>query len=282
MNAVTQCPSCQTRFRVNAEQLSVRDGMVRCGRCGAAFDARWHLQESEPSPQLDLPIDPIDEPDALPSALLTVPESPGDPDLSPRLEQEALADPQPELSPVLNFDALAAPVVEPTPPQEAPTPSRWPWVVASMAGALMLALQSVYFYRTELAAQWPGSKPLLVQSCQWLGCSIGLPRQIEHLSIEASELEAVPGQGNRITLHALLRNRSGHTQAWPSLELTLTDLRDQVIARRAFHPADYLQDKAALSEGMGRNREQEIALRLDTSDLRPSGYRLLLFYPAER
>ncbi len=44
----SQCPDCQTRFRVTAEALRAAHGTVRCGRCGAAFDALVHLSDSIP------------------------------------------------------------------------------------------------------------------------------------------------------------------------------------------------------------------------------------------
>jgi predicted Zn finger-like uncharacterized protein len=46
----TQCPDCQTRFRVTAGVLRAAHGTVRCGRCGSAFDALERLSDSlEPS-----------------------------------------------------------------------------------------------------------------------------------------------------------------------------------------------------------------------------------------
>ena len=41
----TQCPRCETIFRVSAEILRAAAGQVRCGRCGAAFSALAHLEE---------------------------------------------------------------------------------------------------------------------------------------------------------------------------------------------------------------------------------------------
>src|SRR5687767_1797908 len=40
---LTQCPSCQTTFRVTSEILRVADGQVRCGRCQTQFDALERL-----------------------------------------------------------------------------------------------------------------------------------------------------------------------------------------------------------------------------------------------
>ena len=42
---LTQCPNCQTTFRVTSEILRVADGQVRCGRCQTQFDALERLIE---------------------------------------------------------------------------------------------------------------------------------------------------------------------------------------------------------------------------------------------
>ena len=44
----SQCPDCQTRFRVTAEVLRVAQGTVRCGRCGNAFNALARLSDTVP------------------------------------------------------------------------------------------------------------------------------------------------------------------------------------------------------------------------------------------
>ena len=44
----SQCPDCQTRFRVTADMLRAGRGTVRCGRCGSAFDALERLSDTIP------------------------------------------------------------------------------------------------------------------------------------------------------------------------------------------------------------------------------------------
>jgi len=56
----TQCPDCQTRFRVTAEALRAARGTVRCGRCGGAFDALPRLSDSLPRARPEVPAVPID------------------------------------------------------------------------------------------------------------------------------------------------------------------------------------------------------------------------------
>lgn len=46
MSLVTRCPNCGTAFKVVADQLRVRHGLVRCGECQTVFDGRACLQPS--------------------------------------------------------------------------------------------------------------------------------------------------------------------------------------------------------------------------------------------
>lgn len=43
MALATQCPHCHTTFRVAADQLKLRGGIVRCGACQSIFDGNAHL-----------------------------------------------------------------------------------------------------------------------------------------------------------------------------------------------------------------------------------------------
>ncbi len=43
---ITQCPHCDTLFRVTAEQLDSAGGKVRCSRCRRVFNARGYLKEN--------------------------------------------------------------------------------------------------------------------------------------------------------------------------------------------------------------------------------------------
>ncbi|WP_095186032.1 DUF3426 domain-containing protein [Pseudomonas sp. Irchel 3H9] len=54
---VTQCPHCQTRFRVNHAQLSVARGVVRCGSCLQVFNAaRQLLEQRAHAPEPEQPV----------------------------------------------------------------------------------------------------------------------------------------------------------------------------------------------------------------------------------
>jgi hypothetical protein len=141
---------------------------------------------------------------------------------------------------------------------------------------LMLLAQATYFFRVDLAARLPSIKPALIEYCQLLDCSVPLPQKTNLLSIESSGLEADPAHQDQITLNALLRNRASYAQAFPSMELTLNDMQDKPVARRVFHPADYLPRSENETTGLPPNHEINLKLHLNTSNLRPVCYRLML------
>ena len=45
----TQCSKCKSVFRVSETQLSVRNGLVRCGQCQEVFNASWNLVDEVPT-----------------------------------------------------------------------------------------------------------------------------------------------------------------------------------------------------------------------------------------
>lgn len=282
MSTVTQCPACSTRFKVAQEQLDAYHGMVRCGRCQTVFNAIEHLYDDGPSPQLDLPIMLEEAAPEEPATTVAVPKAQTDTAITSDEELSRL----PLASEAAQEPAADKPLEEPSAEEDgflAAAPKkkgpRWPWAIASIFLLLLLLAQAAYFFRVELAASQPGLKPALVAYCGLLDCQVTLPRDADLMSIDASDLEADPDHANAITLTAVLRNHAPYTQAYPDLELTLNSLNDKPVARRTFHPAEYLQKGSNEKQGLAGGRELNIELHLDTADLKPSGYRLLLFYP---
>ncbi|MFZ5937808.1 DUF3426 domain-containing protein [Pseudomonas sp. HS6-2] len=71
---VTQCPHCQTSFRVTHHQLSVARGVVRCGHCLQVFNAAKQLLEQNRAtagvaPEVPLPavVEPVAAPEPVAS-----------------------------------------------------------------------------------------------------------------------------------------------------------------------------------------------------------------------
>lgn len=334
MDGTTLCPHCNTRFRISGEQLEAHHGMVRCGHCLQAFDARPNFIPDESAPQLELPIldeaapqpeqpaaeqapaeaeEVQDELEALLNAAghtepqQTVTDIPTTEEIAETAAAateatdhetldylEAVTAAQSEVQPdelkihheeeapeAMTLAEQVAIVPDETEEElpSAPKKRLWPWIAGSSLLTLVLLAQAAYFFRVELAARMPGLKPALVAWCKPLNCEVPLPRNTELMGIESSDLEADPAHDNLITLNALLRNRASYAQAFPNLELTLNDIDDKALARRVFRPADYLPPVEKEQAGLLPNHELVVRLRLDVGDLKPTGYRLVLFYP---
>lgn len=152
------------------------------------------------------------------------------------------------------------------------------WVVSIL---LLLSLigQSTYLFRNQLAAWFPQTKPVLITACELLDCQVTLPSQIDAVSIESSELQALVPQKNTFALTILLRNYSATGQAWPNIELTLTDTSEKALVRKIFTPRDYLPAKQDGMKGFPPNSEQPVKIPFELLQIKASGYRVYLYYP---
>jgi len=154
------------------------------------------------------------------------------------------------------------------------------WLVALGVLFLLLGGQLLYAYRTQIAAHYPATRSTLEQLCALAGCEVGLPRAAEQLVIEASDLQALDvNRPNLILLSATVRNRASIALAYPAIEVTLTDPQDRPLARRVLLPDQYLARRPDNRTGLRAGEDFSIKLTLDTTELRPVGYRLYLFYP---
>ncbi|MBD8530829.1 MULTISPECIES: zinc-ribbon and DUF3426 domain-containing protein [unclassified Massilia] len=155
--------------------------------------------------------------------------------------------------------------------------------VALLGGAVVMLVllfaQGAFTFRNALAARFPAAKPALVSGCAVFGCRVELPMQADNLAIETGELTTLGGGAYSFTTE--LRNTGATAQAWPSLELALTDADDKPLVRRVFAPRDYLAAAAttATANGIAPRAEQPIKLHFRVDDLKPSGYHIAVFYP---
>jgi len=266
---ITKCPACSTLFRVTPEQLQAHQGQVRCGRCMTVFDGLVALAAlPEPGPEAvarsgsevgEFKLEPVEPAKATaappPPAARAAGTVHGDMDYGPTpeqlsLDEELFSDPS-----QVRRDRL--------------------WAVGAALLVFALAGQAAYYYRAELAVQYPMLKPYLVKLCDALQCKVLPPQRPRQIAIEASDLQATdPARPGLIQLTATLRNHAGHDLGYPALDLVLTNTKEHTLARRVFLPKEYLERGNDVAAGMPANAEITIRLDLDTGDLSPAGFRL--------
>lgn len=120
---------------------------------------------------------------------------------------------------------------------------RWPELAAITALALLLVLQLLIADRARLAAD-PQWRPLLVNLCGVLRCSLPAWREPERVTLLQRQVRPHPSLPGVLRVDATLRNDARWAQALPELVLTLSDVDGRPLGTRAFQPGEYLADGA--------------------------------------
>ena len=143
----------------------------------------------------------------------------------------------------------------------------------------LLVAQLTVIFRGELLARAPQTRDILVNLCSVFGCTVGWPAHVDQLAVIGSELQAIAGT-DALELTAVIRNRATFRQALPALEVTLTDSRNQPIARKVFTPADYLaaagEPSSRIDEGLAGGGDYTIRIFFEARGVQPAGF---LVYP---
>lgn len=236
---ITHCPQCETAFKVSPQQLELAKGWVRCGRCSHVFEAHLYFETAPIPPTIPAPV--TDAPELFRSAVTPV------------------------------FEDIAA-----SPKSEQATSVREPplygWWAATAVLVMILLWQWLLVQRNWLVAEEPALRPLMSALC---GCEVTWPREPDSVLIESSSFMENPEGG--YTVQMRLRNTQHHPVAMPSLELSLTDLQDQVLVRRVFTPAEL-----SAKDPMQALRDARVTLQFDLDEKvskRITGFRAFVFYP---
>lgn len=147
--------------------------------------------------------------------------------------------------------------------------------------AVTAVAQLLFLGRTEIATRVPATRALWERLCQPLHCDVPPPRDLDALQIESSQMLRQEGDASdQYVLTATLRNRSDGPVALPAIELVTTDLQDQLLARRALLPTDYLSPTDAAYGKTGLAARAELPIRVRFQSQRPTAnYRVLIFTP---
>jgi len=297
MNYITSCPACETQFLLNKEHLKAHRGKVQCGHCEHVFNAKNRLTEIS---------DEIHSPDEYNASLEThaseteyiVDEKPISEVLNvvlgsvPNLEnlesnQETgypyIGKITPEIIESYDTNQIQTPIsiedlaTDPKFLRQKNTLNFWLLFLILML-AFSAVLQATYFMRSKIAADYPQYKPYLVQACAALKCEVNLPQNLDFFSIDDSDMQEDGQYKDVIKFTSLLINNANYVQAYPNIELTLTDTSEQAVLRKLIRPNDYLSANANVAGGIGSHEETRINLAINVKDIAVAGYRVLLVY----
>lgn len=308
MNYITACPACETQFLLTNDHLKAYKGKVQCGHCEHIFNAKNRLTEIsdeihsaaeyqaslEEKANESIPTageKPIDE--VLNNVLVGVPSLQDLASLPLDAAQqnsdqnayfgESAGMTTSETMKTYAAESIHAPIVI----DDLNVDTRFSkpktkingWLIFfSLLLSIIAALQTVYAMRTQISAEYPQYKPLLVQACTVLKCEIALPKNLNLLTIDDSDMQEDENYQDVIKFTSLLINKANYTQAYPNIELTLTATDDQPVLRKLIQPSEYLKSNTNVVVGLNAREEIRVNLAINVKDLAVSGYRLLLVY----
>ena len=144
---------------------------------------------------------------------------------------------------------------------------------------LLVFLQMLFFLRADICREWPAFKPAFVDTCHLIGCEMPLPKHIEFVALDDTELVKDETHTGHIRFNCLIINNAPYAQDFPTLELTLTNNQDKPLIRRQLTPKEYLVDaKTKLLDGLAANDEIRLSLNLEVANPAVSGFRASLVY----
>ncbi|MDP8567898.1 DUF3426 domain-containing protein [Methylophilus aquaticus] len=165
------------------------------------------------------------------------------------------------------------------PPQPAPSSTKQSAYFGLMVlCTLAVLIQLLYFSRAHLIAHYPQTKPLLQSFCRVLHCELSLPQDIAQFTIDDADIQEHRERDGVLVFSSVLMNHAQVAQAYPLIELTLTNTSDEPVLRRILKPQEYLPTALNKDEGLAAQQEIRINSLLGVPDQEVAGFRVAIAY----
>jgi predicted Zn finger-like uncharacterized protein len=253
----TSCPDCLKQFRIQASQLSIAAGQVKCGECGHEFNALSRLSD------IPLTLDQINF------------------DYEPKYKSAPAQEPEFEIPETVHVnEVLAEEVSEGVGADEGGAHSESPegipgeipyelpdelreefpvkrslfatisWAFGAFSLLLVIIAQLAWFNRDELLLRYPQVEPFAREICERLHCEILRHRDISSIKLLNRDVRNHPLYEGKLLVNATMANRSDTIQPYPQIQLALFNPGGEVIGYREFKPEEYLDDSINIQAGM--------------------------------
>ena len=277
----TQCPYCDTRFRVTEAQVSIADGYVRCGVCKEIFNAYEVADkaaldaENQPSllddteathsadeqtvsidatatdtsstdlPATDLAGDNVEEVDDETSKTVSAASETD-------FNDTAATDPS-------HKDAFDFFDEEANQPLEHVVPDRlrndhvsasssviatMMWSIAILLMTAGLMIQYAWFNRDQFS-QVPEVQALTEELCKQFKCESIKLRAPEKIELISRNVYSHPNEKDALMVNITMKNTAEFAQPYPVLQIDFSDIRGGKVAARRFKPAEYIPELAS-------------------------------------
>lgn len=139
--------------------------------------------------------------------------------------------------------------------------SEWLWALGCLVLALGLAAQVAWANRVSLILD-PATQNLALRACTRIACHLPPIRDTTQLELLSRDIRPDPKVAHALTITATFRNNAPFRQPWPVVAVRLTDLDNNPVAMRRFHPAEYLPDPRRRAAGIAPGATAAVAFEV--------------------
>jgi predicted Zn finger-like uncharacterized protein len=213
----TECPHCNTVFRVNDELLEQADGQVRCGHCLAIFTAdnpystsRFQIEDSE---------------NGLPTGTEI------------NIEESLSA---------IDTNPIVADVIPPELRAESrQNKNRFGFIgTLLLSSTILLSIAAIFlqyaYYNRDNLVKISELRPWLNLMCQQANCTLPPPKDLNLIVLNSKNIFSHPNVKDALMVSVSIINQASFAQDFPVIELRFENIRGKTIAGRRFSAVEYL------------------------------------------
>jgi len=280
----TQCPHCETRFRITEIQISIADGLVRCGVCTEVFNAYEFASQQDYQPSL-LNGEILPEQESVINISRTAfTDTDQHLDNSISDDNEIEVDNQSlnfvdldtaEESSKEPFDSLNEPrneslaYVVPESLRDAQSRSMFStllWSAGILFFTATLFIEYVWFNRDQFN-HVPELQAWIEKLCQHIQCKSISMRDPSKIELITRNVYSHPNEKNALMVNLTMKNNADFAQPFPVMQIDFSDIRGGTVAARRFLPAEYLpiefqQAEAKQSHMLPANTSSSITMEI--------------------
>lgn len=263
----TQCPQCNTRFRVTDAQLNTAAGVVRCGVCEHVFNVHEDTNLVDVSSSEQLNENTVDETsneqqkqnlennkstqDS--NTLEAVDENSEITDKDNTESQEKLSSDDSQKDTYNFFEEEHNNETDYVVPrefrdtQETENPSKFSAALLGVGSALLittLGLQYAWYNRNDFM-HIPEVQAKIENLCQHFDCTSISFRDPSKIELVSRNIYSHPNAKEALMINLTIKNNATFSQPYPMMSIDFTDIRGDIVASRVFSPKEYLYAQAS-------------------------------------
>ena len=250
----TQCPHCDTLFRVTESQVNMADGFVRCSVCKEVFNAFEVAEQHEYQPSLLKQESSENESSVTESNDDTALNNESRDDIEDLPEIEAVDFNEASATDDSRKDAFdffdeevneSLPHVVPEHYKESyasnssTLASNLLWGTVILLLTATLFVEYIWFNRDQLN-QIPQMQAWKDKLCQHIECKNIAVRNPKKIELIARNVYSHPNEKNALMVNITMKNNADFAQPYPVMQISFSDIRGGNVAARRFSPKEYL------------------------------------------